>query len=309
MLAAALIAAGLLPRAAAFAQSPGGPPAPPAGTARPAEAAPVPVVAPASLPSGAELPPALPARKVRADVFFARVQSLANAVNCPACQGTGTEVTRVREKSGHLGAPAKVHEVREPCDDCKGSGCRHDAERLAAAIDGVVESLVALGPGSKVPEKQVERSRQLLLRVASVPELAESVAAGDRNAVGAGRRLDTGSAVTLVGTVGKPIPVPGGGRLIPVGTGAQSAVLLRELALNDAPVAGAGVLVGGCVAGAVAKVEWEWGQVLVLDHGFVVPLRAAGAPADGAAAPAAPVQPAAPRAPASPASSSASSIP
>ncbi len=297
---AAIAIAWLAPRgAAACPQAAGGA----TDASKPAE--PAAPVAPASLPSGAELPPPVPPRKVRSDVFFARVQGLANAVNCPACNGTGTEVTRVREKSGHLGAPARIHEVREPCDDCKGSGCRHDSDRVAFALDGMVESLAAIGPGSKVPEKQLERSRQLLLRVASVPELAEAVAAADRNAVSAGRKVDAGAALTLVGTIGKPIPVPGGGRLIPVGTGAQSAVLLRELALNDAPASGS-VLVGGSVAGAVSKVEWEWGQVLVLDHGFVVPMKAAAPAAAEGAAPAAPVQP---RNPGSPSTSSASPIP
>lgn len=301
---AALVIAWLTPcAAAARPQAAGG-----AGdAAKPADSAPAAPVAPASLPSGAELPPPSPAKKVRSDVFFARVQALANALNCPACQGSGTEVTRVREKSGHLGAPARIHEVREQCDACKGSGCRRDADRVASALDVVVGSLAALGPGSKVPEKQLERSRQLLLRVASVPELAESVVAGDRNAVSAGRKVDAGSAVTLVGTIGKPIPVPGGGRLIPVGTGAQSAILLRDLALNDAPASGT-VLVGGCVAGAVSKVEWEWGQVLVLDHGFVVPMKAPAPPA-GEAGNGAPAAPAQPRAPGSPATSSAASIP
>ena len=281
---------------------PAGGSAPPAGGAAP-PAAPAAPVAPASLPSGAEVPPVLPIKKVRADVFYARVQALSNALSCPACQGSGTEVARVREKNGHLGAPAKVHEVRSQCEECKGSGCRADPERIGGALDSLVEAMGALDSGSKIPEKQLERSRQLLLRVGNVAALAEAVVAGDRNAVSAGRRVSQGEALTITGTLGKPIPIPGGGRLLPVGTGGHSAVLVRDPSLNDAPESGT-VLVGGCVAGPVGNVEWEWGRVLVLDHGFVVPLRS-GAPS-GAAAPA---PPAAPPVAGSPATSSASPIP
>ena len=126
------------------------------------------------------------------------------------------------------------------------------------------------------------------------PAVADELTAQDRNAIASGQRLPAGATVTVVGTLGKHVVLPGGQRLLAVGTGPQSAVLLRNLELAAAPASGA-VLVGGRVAGAVGNVEWEWGQVLVLDRGFVIASKPA--PEAPAAAPdGAPESPSSPQA-------------
>jgi len=75
----------------------------------------------------------------------------------------------------------------------------------------------------------------------------------------------------VTGELGQPIPIGGGTRLIPVKVSAHSMVFLRAPIVNAAPSGGM-VLVGGIVAGAITKVEWQWGQAIVLDAGYIVAL-------------------------------------
>jgi hypothetical protein len=250
---------------AAMPQAAGGDAAKP-GSERAREPAPV---APASLPSGATLPIELAPEKVRSEDFIARSRAFERALNCAGCKGTGTKVTRVRQTGGTLGSTTPVHELREKCQDCKGDGCRRDLSRVGPGLDMLVELMGAYGTQSKVAAKELQRARQLLDRVAAAPAVADELTAQDRNAIASGQRLPVGATVTVAGTLGKHVVLPGGQRLLAVGTGPQSAVLLRNLELAAAPASGA-VLVGGRVAGAVGNVEWEWGQVLVLDRGFVI---------------------------------------
>jgi hypothetical protein len=304
---APILAAALCLPAAAVPQAAGGDAAKP-DAPKAKEPAPV---APASLPSGATLPAELAASAVRPVDFIARSRALEMAMNCPVCKGTGNKVTRIRQTGGSLGSKTPVHEQRQTCTECSGDGCRRDLARVGSSLDMLVESLGAFGSQSAVASKELQRARHLLDRIAAIPSVSESLTEQDRNAVASGQKVPVGTTITVSGEVGKHVALPGGQRLLAVGTGARSAVLLRNLELADVPASGA-VLVGGRVAGAVGNVEWEWGQVLVLDRGFVIAAKAGDpAPEKATEAPESPPSPAAaaPTPGGSSRSSSASPIP
>lgn len=224
---------------------------------------------PTALPAGATLPEAPRITPVRPDVYAGRVTALSRIVQCPKCSGTGVKVTRVREPAAHMQKP-KVHEVREECTDCHGTGFSLDPDRVAPVLDSFVALLGALPMDAPSTPKQLEKARAALVRLGGTGELAERITSQDRNEVTAERVGKPGTAIAVTGVVGKPIPVPGG-RVLPVQVEANSAVLVRAPVINAAPAEGK-VLVGGIAAGAVANVDWQWGKVLVLDHGFIVPL-------------------------------------
>ena len=101
-------------------------------------------------------------------------------------------------------------------------------------------------------------------------ELAERITAQDRHAIASEHLVRTGEAMSLTGVLGKSFRVDGA-VILPILVDGHAAILVRAPAIHAAPPEG-NVLVGGVVAGAVDKVEWKWGRVVVLDHGFVVPL-------------------------------------
>ncbi|MFM8641084.1 MAG: hypothetical protein ACKOEL_10670 [Planctomycetota bacterium] len=224
---------------------------------------------PKALPAGAALPEPPKLVPVRPDVYAGRVTALSRIVQCPKCSGDGVKVSRVREATGHLQKP-KVREVHEECADCRGTGYSLDPDRVAPVLDSFVSLLGALPADAPGTAKQLEKARGALLRLGGTGELAERITTQDRNEVTAERAGKPGTPIAVTGIVGKPIPVAGG-RVLPVQVEANSAVLLRAPVINAAPAEGK-VLVGGIAAGAVANVEWQWGKVVVLDHGFIVPL-------------------------------------
>ena len=224
---------------------------------------------PTALPAGATLPEAIRIAPVRPDVYAGRVTALSRIVQCPKCSGSGVKVTRVREPAAHMQKP-KVREVREECAECRGTGFSLDPDRVAPVLDSFVALLGALPTDAPSTPKQLEKARAALIRLGGTGELAERITSQDRNEVTAERVGKPGTAIAVTGIVGKPIPVPGG-RVLPVQVEANSALLVRAPVINAAPAEGK-VLVGGIAAGTVANVDWPWGKVLVLDHGFVVPL-------------------------------------
>ena len=223
---------------------------------------------PTALPAGATLPEPLRITPVRPDVYAGRVTALGRIVQCPKCTGTGVKVTRVREQTAHLQKP-KVHEVRDECADCRGTGYSLDPDRVAPVLDSFVALLGALPTDAPSTAKQLEKARAALVRLGGTGELAERITAQDRNEVTAERAGKPGTPIAVTGVVGKPLPVPGG-RVVPVQVEANSAILLRAPVINAAPAEGK-VLVGGLASGVVADVDWQWGKVVVLDHGFIVP--------------------------------------
>lgn len=263
-LAAPAVAAAPLPSPVdrADARRPDSAPAPPAPSA------------PTSIPSGAVLPPPYVPTGAR---FAQRLHALERALECRHCDGRGERVRTVRGPSPHLAGPAPLFEVRSACDRCGGSGMVADAERIRPRLDALVAQFGAFAPAAGTPPRQLERCHGALRRIAAAPGLAERLGSRDRADLAAGRAPAAGSVVAVLGEVRRPIPRPGGERLIPVSVGPGVAVILRGMAVNEVPERGR-ALVGGVAAGTVSGVEWEWGRVPVLDAAFVVPAPAPARP-------------------------------
>lgn len=225
---------------------------------------------PESLPDGATVPEPVVVVPVRPDVYAGRATALARVIQCPRCSGTGTKVTRQRGPAGHMEKP-KITELKEDCAECEGVGFSPNTARVAPVLDSFVGLLGALPRDAPTTPKQLERARQGLVRLGASGKLAELITAEDRNEVAGERVAKKGTPIAVTGVVGTPIPVPGGGRLIPVKVESRSLVLLRSPVIDAAPEEGK-VLVGGVVAGTLGQVQWRWGRTVVLDHGFLVPL-------------------------------------
>lgn len=225
---------------------------------------------PEALPAGATVPEPIVVVPVRPDVYAGRATALARVIQCPRCSGSGTKVTRQRGPAGHMEKP-KITELREDCPECDGIGFSPNPARVAPVLDSFVGLLGALPKDAPTTPKQLERARQGLVRLGASGKLAELITAEDRNEIAGERVGRKGTPVAVTGVVGTPIPVPGGGRLIPVKVESRSLVLLRSPVIDAAPPEG-NVLVGGVVAGLLGGAEWRWGKTVVLDNGFLVPL-------------------------------------
>jgi hypothetical protein len=283
-LAAAACAWSPLPRARAIPDDEA--PKAPAETAPKAPADHGPDV-PAALPAGAVMPNVLTVVTVRPDVFAGRATALGRMVQCPVCTGTGTKVTRHRVSVGNMLTP-KIVETKEDCPDCKGTGYCLNPSRVAPVLNSFVSLIGGLSADAPAATKQFERAREALCRLGSSGELAERITAQDRHEIASEHLVRNGSAMALSGVLGRSFRVDGA-LVVPVLVEDHAAILIRSPAINAAPRDGK-VLVGGVVAGAVDKAEWKWGRVVVLDHGFVVPLtdpvhKGPGAAKDGGDAP------------------------
>ena len=225
---------------------------------------------PISLPAGAVVPEAVRSPKVPPGVFVGRVMALTRTLQCPRCSGTGTKVTRHRDLTAARAVPT-MRETREDCKDCRGTGFSLSTSRVSPVLDSFIPLLGATDPDAPATAKLLDKARTALERLGCSGLLVERVTATARNGVKSGRSPQQGAPCSVTGELGPPIPIGGGTRLIPVKVSAHSMVFLRAPIVNAAPSGGM-VLVGGIVAGAMTKVEWQWGQAIVLDAGYIVAL-------------------------------------
>ncbi len=225
---------------------------------------------PISLPTGAMVPEVVVLPAVPPDVFVRRVMALTRTLQCPRCTGTGTKVTRHRDLTAARAVPT-MRETREDCGACRGTGFSLSSARVSPVLDSFIPLLGATDPDAPATAKLLDKARTALERLGCSGELVERVTATARNVVESGRSPQQGAPCSVTGELGPPIPIGGGTRLIPVKVSAHSMVFLRAPIVNAAPSGGM-VLVGGIVAGAMTKVEWQWGQAIVLDAGYIVPL-------------------------------------
>ena len=225
---------------------------------------------PISLPAGAVVPEAVRSPKVPPGVFVGRVMALTRTLQCPRCSGTGTKVTRHRDLTAARAVPT-MRETREDCKDCRGTGFSLSTSRVSPVLDSVIPLLGSTDPDAPTTAKLLDKARTALERLGCSGALVERVTATARNGVKSGRIPQQGAPCSVTGELGPPIPIGGSTRLIPVKVSAHSMVFLRAPIVNAAPSGGM-VLVGGIVAGAITKVEWQWGQAMVLDGGYMVPL-------------------------------------
>lgn len=225
---------------------------------------------PISLPTGAMVPEVVVLPAVPPDVFVRRVMALTRTLQCPRCTGTGTKVTRHRDLTAARAVPT-MRETREDCGACQGTGFSLNSARVSPVLDSFIPLLGATDPDAPATAKLLDQARTALERLGCSGLLVERVTATARNGVKSGRSPQQGAPCSVTGELGPPIPIGGGTRLIPVKVSAHSMVFLRAPIVNAAPSGGM-VLVGGIVAGAMTKVEWQWGQAIVLDAGYIVPL-------------------------------------
>ena len=225
---------------------------------------------PISLPAGAMVPEVVVSPAVPPDVFVGRVMALARTLQCPRCTGTGTKVTRHRDLTAARAVPT-MRETREDCGACQGTGFSLSSARVSPVLDSFIPLLAATDPDAPATAKLLDKARAALERLGCSGLLVERVTETIRNGIKSGRIPQQGAPCSVTGELGQPIPIGGGTRLIPVKVSAHSMVFLRAPIVNAAPSAGM-VLVGGMVAGAITKVEWQWGQAIVLDGGYIVPL-------------------------------------
>ena len=225
---------------------------------------------PISLPAGAVVPNAVASPPVSPDVFVGRVMALMRTLQCPRCTGTGTKVTRHRDLTVARAVPT-MRETRADCGACRGTGFSLSSARVSPVLDSFIPLLGATNPDAPATAKLLDKARTTLERLGCSGALADRVTATTRNGISSGRIPQQGAPCSVTGELGQPIPIGGGTRLIPVKVSAHSMVFLRAPIVNAAPSGGM-VLVGGMVAGAITKVEWQWGQAIVLDGGYIVPL-------------------------------------
>ena len=225
---------------------------------------------PISLPAGAVVPNAVASPPVSPDVFVGRVMALMRTLQCPRCTGTGTKVTRHRDLTVARAVPT-MRETRADCGACRGTGFSLSTARVSPVLDSFIPLLGATDPDAPATAKLLDKARTTLERLGCSGALADRVTATTRNGISSGRIPQQGAPCSVTGELGQPIPIGGGTRLIPVKVSAHSMVFLRAPIVNAAPSGGM-VLVGGMVAGAITKVEWQWGQAIVLDGGYIVPL-------------------------------------
>lgn len=225
---------------------------------------------PISLPAGAVVPNAVASPPVSPDVFVGRVMALMRTLQCPRCTGTGTKVTRHRDLTVARAVPT-MRETRADCGACRGTGFSLSSARVSPVLDSFIPLLGATNPDAPATAKLLDKARMTLERLGCSGALADRVTATTRNGISSGRIPQQGAPCSVTGELGQPIPIGGGTRLIPVKVSAHSMVFLRAPIVNAAPSGGM-VLVGGMVAGAITKVEWQWGQAIVLDGGYIVPL-------------------------------------
>lgn len=225
---------------------------------------------PISLPAGAMVPDAVVSPAVPPDVFVGRVMALTRTLQCPRCTGTGTKVTRHRDLTAARAVPT-MRETREDCGACQGTGFSLSTARVSPVLNSFIPLLGSTDPDAPATAKLLDKARTALERLGCSGELVERVTATTRNGIKSGRSPQQGAPCSVTGELGQPIPIGGGTRLIPVKVSAHSMVFLRAPIVNAAPSGGM-VLVGGIVAGAITKVEWQWGQAIVLDAGYIVAL-------------------------------------
>lgn len=224
---------------------------------------------PTAWPAGAVLPEEVVLPAVRPDVYVGRATAMSRMLQCPKCGGSGVKVTRRRAPAAVMEKP-KVSELREDCPDCKGFGFALNPQRVEPVLDSFVMIVGALPSDLPTSPKQIEKARQALCLLGSSGELAEKITAADRSEVATDRPTRKGSAISVIGMVGKPFPAGEGVRLTPILVDGRGVICLRSPAINAAPATGK-VLAGGVVAGQVEHAIWQWGKVLVLDHGYLVP--------------------------------------
>ena len=225
---------------------------------------------PISLPTGAVVPEAVRSPAVPPDVFVGRVMALTRTLQCPRCSGTGTKVTRHRDLTAARAVPT-MRETREDCKDCRGTGFSLSTARVSPVLDSFIPLLGSTDPDASTTSKLLDKARTALERLGCSGALVERVTASTRNGITSGRIPQLGAPCSVTGELGQPIPIGGGTRLIPIKVSAHSLVFLRAPVINAVPLGGM-VLVGGVVAGTISKVEWQWGQAIVLDGGYIVPL-------------------------------------
>lgn len=225
---------------------------------------------PISLPTGAVVPEAVRSSAVPPDVFVGRVMTLTRTLQCPRCAGTGTKVKRHRDLTAARAVPT-MRETRADCGDCRGTGFSLSTARVSPVLDSFIPLLARTDPEARTTATLLDKARTALERLGCSGVLVERVTATTRNAITGGRIPQQGSPCSVTGELGQPIPIGGGTRLIPVKVSANSLVFLRAPVVHAVPLGGM-VLVGGVVAGTISKVEWQWGQAIVLDGGYIVPL-------------------------------------
>jgi hypothetical protein len=164
-----------------------------------------------------------------------------------------------------------MRETREDCKDCRGTGFSLSTARVSPVLDSFIPLLGSTDPDAPTTAKLLDKARAALERLGCSGALVERVTASTRNSITSGRIPQLGAPCSVTGELGQPIPIGGGTRLIPVKVSAHSLVFLRAPVVNAVPSGGM-VLVGGVVAGTISKVEWQWGQAIVLDGGYIVPL-------------------------------------
>ncbi|MFO0962548.1 MAG: hypothetical protein U0625_06525 [Phycisphaerales bacterium] len=250
----------------------------PGSTAKAPDAAPA---FPTELPEGSHLPDATPPTPVRADIFIGRVIALERVQQCGRCNGKGTRTTRQRGNARSFESP-RVTEVVDDCPDCDGTGYTDNATRTCAVLDALTAALGGLSTDLPAAPKHFDRAREALERLGASGALAERVAAQDRNEL-LGERLEKrGTPVCLVGKAGKPFPVGGGLRAVPVLVDGRALVLVRMPVISVVPADGE-VLAGGVLSGRMPETEWKFGRAPVLDGGFLVPHTPAAHKGPGAA--------------------------
>ncbi len=225
---------------------------------------------PISLPAGAVVPEAVRSPAVPPEVFVGRVMALTRTLQCPRCAGTGTKVTRHRDLTAARAVPT-MRETRADCGDCRGTGFSLSTARVSPVLDSFIPLLGSTDPDAPATAKLLDKARTALERLGCSGALVERVTASTRNGITSGRIPQPGAPCSVTGELGQPIPIGGGTRLIPIKVSAHSLVFLRAPVINAVPLGGM-VLVGGVVAGTISKVEWQWGQAIVLDGGYIVPL-------------------------------------
>ena len=225
---------------------------------------------PISLPTGAVVPEAVRSSTVPPDVFVGRVMALTRTLQCPRCAGSGTKVTRHRDLTAARAVPT-MRETRADCGDCRGTGFSLSTARVSPVLDSFIPLLGCTDPDAPTTAKLLDKARTALERLGCSGVLVERVTATTRNGITSGRIPQHGAPCSVTGELGQPIPIGGGARLIPVKVAAHALVFLRAPVVNAVPLGGM-VLVGGVVAGTISKVEWQWGQAIVLDGGYIVPL-------------------------------------
>lgn len=225
---------------------------------------------PVSLPIGAVVPDAARVSPVPPDVYAGRVMALSRTLDCPPCGGTGIKVTRHRDLTPQRAVPV-MRQTKEDCGHCHGTGFSLNQSRVSPVLDSFVLILGAMDLDTRAAAKLLDKARAAVVRLGCSGELAERVTEASRSSMTSGRTPRRGTACSVTGEVGRPIPIGGGTRLIPVKVSASSMVFLRAPVIHAVPSGGM-VLAGGVIAGAIEKIEWQWGVVVVLDGGYLVPL-------------------------------------